>query len=270
VSVADAVLLRAEDVRYRVGGRALLGGVTLELHAGQILGLVGPNGAGKSTLLKVLGGLWRGAEGRIELLGEPLARQSARQVARTVAHVPQITDLSAPFTVRQIIMMGRTPHLGRFTLESAHDRQIAEHAMRRTQTLALAERMIGTLSGGERQRVLIARALTQEPRVLLADEPTANLDVGHQLGVLELLQRLAREDALGVLLAVHDLELAARFCDRLVLLHEGRVHAEGPAADVLTTEHLRAVYGVRAVPFPDPVSGYLRLALDGRTDWASL
>ena len=255
------VLLRAEDVRYRIGERALLDGVSLTLRAGEIVGVVGPNGAGKSTLLKVLGGLWRGAEGRIALLGEPLARRSARQVARVVAHVPQITALEAPFSVRQIVLMGRTPHLGRFALESARDRRVAERAMQRTHTLDLAERLIGTLSGGERQRVLIARALTQEPRVLLADEPTANLDVGHQLAVLGLVRSLARDDGLGVLLALHDLELAARFCDRLVLLNGGRVHAEGAAADVLTAEHLRAVYGVRAVPYPDPVTGHLRLAI---------
>ena len=261
---AGEVLLCAEDVGYRVGERALLAGVSLELRAGQVVGLVGPNGAGKSTLLRVLGGLWRGAEGRVTLLGEPLKRLSARQVARVVAHVPQLADLGVPFTVRQIVMMGRTPHLGRFALESARDRQAAERAMQRTQTLDLAERLIGTLSGGERQRALIARALTQEPRVLLADEPTANLDVGHQLAVLELVRALAREDGLGVLLALHDLELAARFCDRLVLLSGGRVHAEGAAADVLTAEHLRAVYGVRAVPYTDPVTGHLRLAVAGR------
>ena len=261
---AGELLLRAEGVGYRIGERALLAGVSLELRAGQVLGLVGPNGAGKSTLLKVLGGLWRGAEGRVTLLGEPLTRLSARQVARVVAHVPQLADLGVPFTVRQIVMMGRTPHLGRFALEGTRDRQIAERAMQRTQTLDLAERLIGTLSGGERQRVLIARALTQEPRVLLADEPTANLDVGHQLAVLELVRGLAREDSLGVLLALHDLELAARFCDRLVLLHEGHVHTEGAAADVLTAKHLRAVYGVRAVPYTDPVTGHLRLAIAGR------
>ncbi len=260
----EVPLLRADAVRYRIGTQTLLDDVSLALYAGQVIGLVGPNGAGKSTLLRVLGGLWRGAEGALWLLGRPLARYTAKRIAQAMAHVPQVTALDFPFTVRQIVMMGRTPHLGRFALEGARDRQVAERAMQRTHTLALADRLIGTLSGGERQRVLIARALTQEPRVLLADEPTANLDVGHQLDVLELLQGLAHAEGLGVLLALHDLELAARFCDRLVLLGGGRVLVTGVPTEVLTAEHLRTAYGVRAVPYTDPVTGYLRLSVVGR------
>jgi len=259
---ADAgALLRAEGVRCRIDGADLLRGASLTVRAGELVGLIGPNGAGKSTLLRVVSGLWPLSGGTVTLLGRPLSEYAPRQVAQIVAQVPQITALDFPFTVRQVVLMGRSPHQGRFTLESARDRQIAERAMRRTGTLDLAERLIGTLSGGERQRVLIARALTQEPRLLLLDEPTANLDLRHQLSILALVRALVDEGDLGAVAAVHDLELAARACDRLVLLHEGAVLAAGSPAEVLTSDRLRAAYGVDACPFTDPVTGHLRIAV---------
>jgi len=256
-------LLTADRVNCRLDGHDILRGISLTIAPGELVGLIGPNGAGKTTLLKVIGGLWPGSRSQITLLDRPLARYSARQVAQVIAQVPQITALDFPFTVRQVVLMGRNPHLNRFELETEHDRQIAEQAMRRTATLDLADRMIGTLSGGERQRVLVARALTQEPRLLLLDEPTANLDIQHQIGILDMIRTLIREDRLGAAAAVHDLELAARFCDRLVLLREGAICAEGTPAEVLTPDHLRAAYGVEVRPYPDPITGFLRLAILG-------
>jgi iron complex transport system ATP-binding protein len=266
VSVSDlderqTPLLRADGLSYRRDGQDILRGVSFAVAPGELVGLIGPNGAGKSTLLKVVSGLWSGAEGEITLLDKPLARYSARQVAQVIAQVPQITALDFPFSVRQIVLMGRNPHLSRFELETKQDRLIAEHAMRRTQTLDLADRLIGTLSGGERQRVLIARALTQEPRLLLLDEPTANLDIQHQIGIFGLIRDLIHADGLGAVAAAHDLELAARFCDRLVLLHQGAVLADGPPADTLQPETLRRAYGVAAQPYADPITGHLRLAI---------
>jgi iron complex transport system ATP-binding protein len=259
-----APLLLAKGISYRREGRDILRGVTFSVAPGELVGLIGPNGAGKSTLIKVIGGLWSGAEGAITLLDRPLARYSSRQIARVIAQVPQITALDFPFTVQQVVMMGRNPHLGRFELETDRDRRAAEDALRRTQTLDLVDRLIGTLSGGERQRVLIARALTQQPRLLLLDEPTANLDLQHQIGIMDLIRSLIQEDGLGVVAAVHDLELAARFCDRLVLVHQGTVHAEGIPDEVLTPDHIRAAYSVDARPYRDPITGHLRLAvLDG-------
>ena len=254
-------LLRAENVRYGREGREILCGVSLSVFPGEVVGLIGPNGAGKSTLLKVIGGLWSGSRGTIDLLDKPLGRCSPREIARFIAHVPQSTALDFPFTVRQIVLMGRNPHLGRFQLETEADRTLAEDAMRRTETLAFADRLIGTLSGGERQRVLIARALTQQPRLLLLDEPTANLDIQHQMTIFALVRQLVAADDLGVIAAVHDLELAARFCDRLVLLNAGTVAAEGSPSSVLTADALRAVYGVDAQPYPDPLTGHLRLSI---------
>jgi iron complex transport system ATP-binding protein len=254
-------LLIVESVSYSQDGHAILCDVNLSVAPGELVGLIGPNGAGKTTLLKVISGLWSGAKGRITLLDRSLGRYSPRDVAQIVAQVPQITALDFPFSVKQVVLMGRNPHLGRFELETEHDRRITQHAMLRTKTLDLADRLIGTLSGGERQRVLIARALTQEPRLLLLDEPTANLDIQHQMDILELVQGLIREDGLGAVAAVHDLELAARFCDRLVLLHQGAVLAEGAPESVLSPEYLRSAYEVETRSYPDPITGHLRIAV---------
>jgi iron complex transport system ATP-binding protein len=256
-------LLTAQGVSYRRDGHMILSEAHLSVLPGELVGLIGPNGAGKTTLLKVIGGLWSSAKGEITLLDRPLGRYSARDMARIIAQVPQITALDFPFSVRQVVLMGRNPHLSRFELETERDRRIAEQAMKRTQTLELADRLIGTLSGGERQRVLIARALTQEPRLLLLDEPTANLDIQHQIGILELVKGLIREDGLGAVAAVHDLELAARFCDRLLLMDRGAVLAEGTPEDVLSPGILRKAYAVDTRAYSDPVTGHLRIAVIG-------
>lgn len=258
---AVSPLLLVEGLNYTRDGKQILRDVTLTVAPGELVGLVGPNGAGKSTLLKVVSGLWPGADGSITLCDKPLKQYTARKVARVIAQVPQITALDFPFSVRQIVTMGRNPHLSRFELETERDRRIVNEAMQRTRTLDLADRLISTLSGGERQRVLIARALTQEPRLLLLDEPTANLDLQHELGIFDLIRDLIQRDALGSLVAIHDLELAARFCDRLLLLHQGRVLAEGSPTEVLTPEILHRAYGIKTQAYADPVTGHLRIAV---------
>jgi iron complex transport system ATP-binding protein len=254
-------LLTAQTISYRRDRRDILHDVSFNVSPGELVGLIGPNGAGKSTLLKVISGLWSGAKGDILLDGKPLARYSPRHIAQVIAHVPQITALDFPFAVKEIVLMGRNPHLSRFQLETEHDRQIVNHTMRRTHTHHLADRLIGTLSGGERQRVLIARALAQEPRLLLLDEPTANLDIQHQIGILSLVRDLIQGDSLGAVAAVHDLELAARFCDRLVLLHNGAVLANGSPEQVLNPDVIRVAYGIDVHPYWDPITGYMRLAV---------
>jgi len=178
-----------------------------------------------------------------------------------IAHVPQSTVLDFAFTVREIVLMGRSPHLGHFKLEGAEDRRVADEAMRMMAISDLADRFVNTLSGGERQRVFVARALAQQPRVLLLDEPTSNLDVRHQLEVLQVIRRLAEERQLGVVAAIHNLDLAAYFCDRLILLHRGRVLANGDPEEVLTPDHLAAAFDIQAQPFRDPYSDALRLSL---------
>jgi iron complex transport system ATP-binding protein len=254
-------LLQATRVSYRVGSADLLRGVSLSLHGGEVVSLIGPNGAGKSTLLKVLSGLWRGASGEITLCGQSLARYRPRQIARLIGQVAQSATLDAAFAVRDVVLMGRNPHLGRFEIEQPRDRQIADDAMRVTHTLTLAERTINTLSGGERQRVFLARALAQEPSILLLDEPTNNLDIRHQIDILSTVQRLAQQRGLGVLIAIHDLSLAARFCDRLILLYGGTIIAEGSPEAVLTPPHLARAFGVTAQAYRDPFTHDLKLSI---------
>ncbi len=253
-------LLRAEGLSCCIGSSKILQQVSFHLAAGELVGLVGPNGAGKSTLLRVLGGLPVGEiTGRVELLGKPLSAYSPREIARLVAHVPQATALDFPFTARDVVLMGRSPHLGRFQLEGERDRRVAERVMQATETLPFARRLVSTLSGGERQRVLIARALAQEPAILLLDEPTSNLDIKHQLALLEMVRDLAYREGLGVVAAIHDLPLAARFCDRIVLIAQGRVLAAGRPDQVFTPGRLAQVFGVEVSVEHEPATGHLRL-----------
>src|SRR5215212_2576325 len=220
--------------------------VTLVAQAGQILGLIGPNGAGKSSLLRAISGTLAPTRGSIRLGQIDLARMSALDRARLVAVVPQGANLPEGFNVAEVVLMGRAPHLPRFGGESVRDREIVRQAMQRTATWALAERWIGELSGGERQRVLIARALAQEPRLLLLDEATAHLDLKHQTATLDMARRLARS-GLTVIAALHDLNLAALYADRLALLHEGRLLICDTPERVLTPDWLRQAYDVEAV-----------------------
>jgi iron complex transport system ATP-binding protein len=260
----DDTLLHAANVSFRLGDRYVLRDVGLSLRSGEVVGVIGPNGAGKSTLLKVVSGLWKGAAGQITLCGQALSSYTPRQIARLIGQVGQSVSIDAPFSVRDIVLMGRNPYLGRFEIEKPRDRQIADDAMRVTHTLALADRAITTLSGGERQRAILARALAQEPSILLLDEPTSNLDIRHQIDILATVQRLARQRRLGVLIAIHDLSLAARFCDRLILLHDGTIMAEGKPEEVLTPQHLDSAFAVQAQLYHDPFTHDLKLSIISR------
>jgi len=255
------MLIHARNVHYELGGTPVLDGVDFGVREGEFVGLIGPNGAGKSTLLKVIGGLWTGAKGDIELLGKPLKTYRPRDVARLVAHVPQVTQLEFAFSARDVVLMGRSPHLSRFQIETARDREIVDRALQAVNAAHLAERLVTTLSGGERQRVIIARALAQEPRVLLLDEPTSNLDVRHQIEVLALARAQAHRHGLGVVAAIHDLGQAARYCDRLALILHGRIIADGPPEAVLTPERLRQAFGVEGQLYADPLTGEPALSL---------
>jgi len=242
---------------YRRGGaaRMALRGVSLTVAAGETVGLVGPNGAGKTTLIRAVTGVLAPVSGRVRLLGDDAARLSQRQRALRAAVVPQEPRLPDAFTALEVVLMGRTPHLRLLQNEGAGDMACAERAMRATGTWEFATRPVGELSGGERQRVIVARALAQESPLLLLDEPTAHLDLGHQASVLGLVRRLCREERRGVLAVVHDLTLAAAYCDRLALLSAGAVVAAGTPSEVLRPEVLRAVYGAGVEVFPHPRTG---------------
>ncbi|MBI3972526.1 MAG: ABC transporter ATP-binding protein [Chloroflexi bacterium] len=255
--------LSVEDVGYRVDAAQLLDTITVRASAGEFVGLVGPNGAGKSTLLRAIDHIIRPSAGSIRLDGRALADLSPRQIARIVALVPQSTVLDFGFTCVQVVLMGRNPHLAPLRPEGSADWSIAHDAMAATETLEFAHRSIVEMSGGERQRVFVARALAQQPRLLLLDEPTSNLDVGHQLQILDLVSDLVTRGVTAIA-AIHDLNLAARYCHRLVLLHRGRIRASGPVAEVLTPEHLAATFGVHAVVGPDPVLETLRVTVVSR------
>ncbi len=234
--------------------------ISLVAQAGQVLGLIGPNGAGKSTLLRAISGTLAPMEGSIRLGAIDLVRLPAAERARLAAVVPQGANLPEGFSVAEVVLMGRGPHLPRFGGESARDREIARQAMLRTATWALAERWIGELSGGERQRVLIARALAQEPRLLLLDEATAHLDLKHQTATLDMARRLARS-GLTVIAALHDLNLAALYADRLALLHEGTLLICDTPECVLTPGWLRQAYDVEALVDHHPLYGTPLVAL---------
>jgi iron complex transport system ATP-binding protein len=240
-------LLQAADVVFAYGpGKAGLHGVSVDVPRGSLVGILGPNGSGKTTLLRLLGGMLAPASGRIAIDGKDLSRLARRDLAREIAVVPQETRLSFEYSVLEVVLMGRYPHLGAFELEGQDDLAIAREALAATGTLALQDRAFPTLSGGEKQRVIIAGALAQSARLMLLDEPTAALDPGYQIEIAALLRRLNGERGVTMAVATHDLNLAAGLCQRLVLLREGRVLAAGPTAEVLTRETVRALYDVEA------------------------
>lgn len=248
-------ILRAEDVWAGYGGAPVLKGVSLRLSHGEFVGLLGPNGSGKSTLLRVLSGVLPPQRGQLWLGGKPLSDLRAKEVAHQLAFVPQREEVAFAFTVREVVLLGRAPYVSWWGREGTEDLLATERAMQRTDCLSLAERAVGTLSGGERQRVVLARGLAQETPLLFLDEPLTHLDVAHQVGTLSLLRQLNREEGLTVLAALHDINLASEFCDRLIVVQHGRIVADGAPAEVVTPELLAQVFGVDAWVRVNPATG---------------
>jgi iron complex transport system ATP-binding protein len=232
--------MTATDMRVRLGGAVPVDGVSLRVESGGWTAVLGPNGAGKSTLLRALAGLLP-YQGTVTLDPAPAGR-GRRELARVLAYVAQQPTLPPDLSVRAYVLLGRTPYLGYLGNPGRADRAVADAALDRLELTGFAGRRLGTLSGGERQRVALARALAQQPRVLLLDEPTSALDLGHQQQVLELIDRLRRDDGLTVVSTLHDLTAAAQYAERLVLLDRGRVAAAGAPAEVLTAARVREVY----------------------------
>jgi iron complex transport system ATP-binding protein len=238
--------LRVETLTAAYPGRVAVRGVSFAAEPGAIVGLIGPNGSGKTSLLRAIAGTIAPAHGTVHLGDVDLARLGAAERARLIATVPQGTRMPEGFSVGEVVLMGRSPHLPPLAAEGPRDFQIAQQAMAAAAVAEFAERRIGELSGGEQQRVLIARALAQQPHVLLLDEATAHLDLRHQTALMAVTRRLAR-DGLIVIAALHDLNLAAQYADRLLLLHNGALLAHGSPADVLTPARLHEAYGVATV-----------------------
>ena len=252
--------LAARGVSVSLGGTPVLRSVSFAARPGLVTGLVGPNGAGKSTLLRAMAGVLRPDAGAVRLGAAELTGLPARERARQVAYLPQ-HEAAHPFTALETVLMARYPHLSRFALEGADDRRIARAAMALTETERFEGRQLDRISGGERQRVLLARALAQQARVLLLDEPVAGLDLRHQLAAMETLRSEVAGDGVAVVVALHDVWLASRYCDRLTLLSDGEVAAEGTPAEVFTRKRFREVFGVEAVVEHESDTGmpYVRL-----------
>jgi iron complex transport system ATP-binding protein len=231
--------------------------VSIAIERGRTVGILGPNGSGKTTLLRLLAGMLTPESGTVTLEGTNLASIPRAALARSIAVVPQETHLAFDYSVLEIALMGRYPHLGTFQLEGPRDVSLAREALAATGTAALERRRFATLSGGEKQRVVIASALAQEAEILLLDEPTASLDVGYQFDIAALLARLNRDRALTIVVATHDLNFAAALCGSLVMISEGRVVASGPTGDTLTSLSIQALYGVVADVYPHHAAGHL-------------
>jgi iron complex transport system ATP-binding protein len=241
-------MLQAENISFRYDrrGRRVVDDVSVAIARGEIVGLLGPNGSGKTTLLRVLAGMLAPQSGHVALDGRPLHEFSRRELAQRIAVVPQETHTTFDFSVIDMVLMGRYPHLGAFAMEGAADLEIARDALAATGTAALEARTFSTLSGGEKQRVVIASALAQSASLLLLDEPTAALDLSYQFEIGTLLRRLNAERQTTMVVCTHDLNLAAAMCSRIVLLKNGRVLAHGATTDTLTAANIRALYQMEA------------------------
>lgn len=252
---APAARLGVDGLRFSYGDAPVLRGLSLDARPGEVVGVLGPNGCGKTTLFKLIVGSLRPGAGRISVDGVDLARLGAGERARLVAAVPQDPLTPVGFSVAELVMMGRNPHLGLLEFENSRDRRIAATAMERTDLLHLAHRPVTELSGGERQRVFLAMALVQRAGLLLLDEPTSNLDLAAQVMVMSLVRGLCHERGDTALVAMHDLTLAAQWCDRLILMSDGAVRAEGTPDEVLTGPAVSAVYGADVVIVRHPETG---------------
>ena len=249
------VELKLQNVTLGYMQNVVVKGMTLEMNPGEMLGLVGPNGCGKSTIIRALSRVISPYSGSILLNGQDISRIPRRDLARLIGVVPQMPLLPSTFTTFEIVLMGRNPHLGLLQYEGPKDIDIAWQAMGKTSMQHLAQRRISELSGGEIQSVVIARVLAQQTQAILLDEPTANLDIGRQVEILDLIKGLCRRDKLTVVVALHDLNLAAQYCDRLVLIDNGRVHSEGKPGEVINADNIRKVYGSGSHIYSHPLSG---------------
>ncbi|MGO8705347.1 MAG: ABC transporter ATP-binding protein [Candidatus Brocadiia bacterium] len=259
-------MLSVKNVSAGYGRKIVVRDVTMRVAEGEFVGLIGPNGSGKTTLLRVISGVLAPSEGEVLLRDAPLRTIGKRRLAQMMACLPQELASDLAFTVREIVLMGRSPHLSRIGRETRQDSEAAEKAMALADIADIADRFMTEISGGERQRAFIAMCLAQEPQILLLDEPTSHLDVGHQLSLLDLVKRLNRRTGMTVVAVFHDLNLASEYCDRLLLLHQGRAEALGSPQEVLTAEIIRRVYQAKVLTEPNLVSGKPHIVISAGKD----
>jgi len=254
-------ILSLEKVRFKYEGDWVLKDISLRTFEGEILGVLGPNGSGKSTLLKVMDGVLKPDEGEVLLKNKPIASMGRTDVAKAIAMVAQENYFRFSFSVLEVVLMGRFPHLKKLQFEGARDREIALSALEAAQALHLSGRSIHEISGGEKQRVLLARTLAQEPGAVLLDEPTSFLDLKHKRDVFRLISSLSRSRKLSVVLVSHDIDLVAQYCHRIVMMKEGVILFEGAPEEVLTPKTIEAVYDCPVVVDINPATGKPRVSL---------
>lgn len=261
-------ILTLDTVGYSYGTHRALEDIDLVVGARELVGILGPNGSGKSTLLKIMDGLLKPDKGRVALKGRPMGSFRRNALARRVAFVAQEHVFRFSFTVLEVVLMGRAPHLKRLQFEGERDLAIALQALKAMDAEQLADRSIHELSGGEKQRVLIARALAQEPEIILLDEPTAFLDIKYKMEIFELISSLVGQKEVSVVAVTHDIDLASLYCDRLIILEKGRLFSAGTPAEVVTSESISAAYDCRVMVDRNPATGAPRVSLVGRADKA--
>jgi iron complex transport system ATP-binding protein len=250
------IALDLTGVSFAYDSEPVLSGVDLAVESGRFFGLLGPNGSGKTTLLQLFSGAIRVDSGAVKVLGREVGAWDRRELARLVAVVPQRFDLAFPFTVQEVVLLGRVPHRGPLALDRAEDLQVAREAMQAVEVEHLAARRMHELSGGEFKRVVVAKALAQQPRILLLDEPAAHLDVRHQVSLYELIEDIRRRTGFTVVSAMHDLNLAAAYCDRVALLSQKKIARTGGVEEVMTYRNLRDVFGTEIYVGVNELTGH--------------
>lgn len=254
-------IISAQDINFRYGETPVINNISFSVEKSEIAAIIGPNGSGKTTLLKLINGSLLPDSGAMRVGEKDTSRYTRKAIAQKVAIVPQETSAVFPFFVEEIVLMGRFSHLGNYRFENKEDYRIVQDAMEKTDTLDFARRRFNELSAGERQRVLIARALAQEPEVLLLDESTAFLDLKHQLRFLTLLKQLNRDDGLTIVFVTHDINLAAQQADKIILLYSGKIYAIGNPAEVISARNMKEVYEVDVLIDAHPQNASPRMTL---------
>lgn len=252
-------IVTLKNIGFRYDQIWALKGVSLQVNRGEIVGILGPNGSGKSTLLKIMNGILTSQEGEVLIHNRPLSNYRRSHIARAVAMVAQESHFRFSFSVLEVVLMGRFPHLRRFQFEGDKDMAVALNALKATHALELAERSIHELSGGEKQRALIARALAQDPDIILLDEPTSFLDLKYKREIFQLISFLSREKGLSVVVVSHDIDLAAQYCHRVMMLKNGSIYKMGEPSEVITAANVEAVYDCPVLVETNPVTGRPRV-----------
>lgn len=260
-------MIELKSIFFRYYKDWVLNDISFQVKKGDFVGIIGPNGSGKTTLLKILYRFLSPQRGDVLLDGRPLRKMDRIEIAKKIGVVSQETQVLFPFRVIEVVLMGRNPYMGHLVFETKKDLEIAKRAMELTEITSLADRFIDELSGGERKRVFIARALAQEPEIILLDEPTANLDIHHQMDFLNLIRTLNKEKGLTIIMASHDINISSEFCDRLILLKDGYIFKKGSPSEVITKENIEIVYGCKVWIDKNPFSGtpYIHLLYPGFT-----